>query len=100
MAFLAVGFAPDFIAGFAGPFRAVVFFAAVLALALTGFLATAFAFLVAAGFFAVVLRADGFAAVFALARVDLLVAGFAFVVFETILATRSLAFLSLANSLS
>jgi hypothetical protein len=92
-AFLAVVFAPAFTVGFADPFPAVIFFAAVLALA--GFLAAAIAFLVEVGFFEVVLRAEGLASAFALARVGFLVA-----VFAAFFTTRSLAVLSLANSLS
>ena len=100
VAFLIVVLDSGIAVRFAGAFRAVVFFAAVLAFALTGFLAAGFALFGAVGFLAVVLRADGFAAAFALARAGLLDAGFAFVDFEVFFAARSLAFLSLANSLS
>ena len=97
-AFLAVVFAPAFTVGFADPFPAVIFFTAVLALA--GFLAATVAFLVEVGFFEAVLRAEGLASAFALARVGFLVAGFAVAVFAAFFATRFLAVLSLANSLS
>jgi hypothetical protein len=92
-AFLAVVFVLDFTVGFADPFPTAIFFAAVSAW--TGFLAATVAFLVELGFFEVVLRAEGLASAFALARVGILVA-----VFAAFFTTRSLAVLSLANSLS
>ena len=100
VAFWVVVLEPGLAVRCAGAFRAVVLFAAVLAFALTVFLAAGFAFFGAVIFLAVDLRADGFAAVFALARAGSLDAGLAFVLLETFFATRSLAFLSLANSLS
>jgi hypothetical protein len=67
---------------------------------LTGFLAASFALFGAVAFLVVVLRVDGFTTDFALARAGFLDADFAFVVLEAFFATRSLAFLSLVNSLS
>ncbi len=98
VAFLVVVLDAALAVRFAGAFRAAVFFAVVLAFA--DFLAAGFALFGAVAFLAVVLRADGLAAGFALPRAGLLDAGFAFVDFEAFFATRSLAFLSLANSLS
>ena len=77
-AFLVVILDPGFAVRFAGAFRAVAFFAAVLAFALTGFLGAGFVLFGVVAFLAVVLRTDDLAAGFALARAGLLDAGFAY----------------------
>jgi hypothetical protein len=71
-----------------------------LAFARIDFLAAGLVLFGAVAFLAVDLRAAGFAAGFTLARAGRFDAGFAVIDFEAFFATRSLVFLSLANSLS